>query len=129
MRPLLIPLWHYLRAFSIIWAALLAGNGVASLLPIKLPGSILGMLILFLLLCLQWIPVHWVKPGCVLFIRYMVLLFVPVSIGIMSYMDTLMAQFGPIVVSCILSTTLVFVITGLSAEHLRKKADGEHHDV
>ncbi|MDZ7277919.1 CidA/LrgA family protein [Pantoea eucrina] len=118
--------WRYLRAFVIIYAALYAGNGLASLLPITLPGSILGMLMLFMLLALQILPVEWVKPGCHLLIRYMALLFVPISVGVMGYTDLLTAQFGPIVVSCTLSTILVLLIVGLSADRLQRRGEKSH---
>lgn len=111
---------RYLRAFAIIYAALYAGIGLAALLPFTLPGSIIGMLLLFTLLALQILPVAWVKPGCHLLIRYMALLFVPISVGVMSYTDVLTAQFGPIVISCVVSTFLVLLIVGLSAEHLQR---------
>ncbi|WP_075181234.1 CidA/LrgA family protein [Pantoea sp. 1.19] len=124
MIRLLDLLWRYGRAFGLIWACLFAGNTVAGWLPITLPGSILGMLLLFALLCLQLVPVAWVRPGSLLFIRYMVLLFVPISVGVMVHMDMLIAQFGPIVVSCVVSTLLVMIVTGFSAEYLRKPGSG-----
>lgn len=40
-------IWQYLRAFILIYACLYAGIFLASLLPITIPGSIIGMLILF----------------------------------------------------------------------------------
>ncbi|WP_439212393.1 CidA/LrgA family protein [Duffyella gerundensis] len=118
MRPALTICWHYLRAFIIIYLCLFAGNGLAALLPITIPGSILGMLVLFTLLTVQIIPVKWVKPGCHIIIRNMALLFVPISVGVMSYTDILTAQFGPIVVSCIVSTILVIVIVGMGSQRL-----------
>lgn len=38
-------IWQYLRAFVLIYACLYAGIFLASLLPITIPGSIIGMLI------------------------------------------------------------------------------------
>jgi Putative effector of murein hydrolase LrgA len=70
---------QYLRAFVLIYACLYAGIWLASLLPITIPGSIIGMLLMFVLLALQILPAKWVNPGCVLLIRYMALLFVPMA--------------------------------------------------
>ncbi|VYU73783.1 hypothetical protein [Metakosakonia massiliensis] len=108
-------IWQYLRAFILIYACLYAGNFVSSLLPIAIPGSIIGMLILFFLLALQILPAKWVNPGCYVLIRYMALLFVPIGVGVMQYYDTLRAQFGPIVVSCAVSTLIVFLVVSWSA--------------
>ncbi|MDR7343015.1 holin-like protein [Pantoea alhagi] len=121
MSAVLSACWRYLRAFIIIYLCLYAGIGIASLLPIVIPGSIIGMLILFLLLGFQIVPVNWVKPGCYLIIRYMALLFVPISVGVMNYTDVLSAQFGPIMVSCVVSTMLVLIIVGYSSHRLHSK--------
>ncbi|MBE5252377.1 MAG: CidA/LrgA family protein [Enterobacterales bacterium endosymbiont of Blomia tropicalis] len=128
MPTVLSVCWRYLRAFIIIYLCLYAGNGIALLLPVTLPGSIIGMLVLFSLLALQILPVAWVKPGCHLIIRYMALLFVPISVGVMSYTDILTAQFGPIVISCVISTFLVLTVVGLSAHKLHTRSVKEPRD-
>ncbi len=51
-------IWQYLRAFVLIYACLYAGIFIASLLPVTIPGSIIGMLILFVLLALQILPAN-----------------------------------------------------------------------
>jgi len=114
--------WRYVRAFVIIYLCLYAGNALSLLLPITIPGSILGMLTLFALLATQILPVEWVKPGCHLLIRYMALLFVPISVGIINYTDVLSAQFGPIVVSIVVSTFLVLTIVGWSAHKIHTRS-------
>ncbi|KAG1716357.1 hypothetical protein ID866_773 [Astraeus odoratus] len=116
-KPLNI-IWQYLRAFVLIYACLYAGIFIASLLPITIPGSIIGMLILFVLLALQILPAKWVNPGCFILIRYMALLFVPIGVGVMQYFDLLKAQFGPIVVSCAVSTLVVFLVVSWSSHLL-----------
>jgi holin-like protein len=127
MHKTLNIIWHYLRAFLLIYACLYAGIAIATLLPITVPGSIIGMLILFLLLSLQILPAQWVKPGCHLLIRYMALLFVPIGVGVMQYFDLLRAQFGPVVVSCVVSTLVVLVVVSWSSHliHGERKVIGQ----
>ncbi|QKJ87829.1 murein hydrolase regulator LrgA [Paramixta manurensis] len=118
MRTALSVCWRYLRAFIILYLCLFIGNGLSTLLPIAIPGSILGMLLLFALLVARIVPVKWVQPGSYLLIRYMALLFVPISVGVMDYTDILLAQFGPIVVSCVVSTLLILVVVGYGSQRL-----------
>ncbi|MNR06614.1 hypothetical protein D3C85_1226890 [compost metagenome] len=120
-------LWQYLRAFVLIYACRYAGIFIASLLPIIIPGSIIGMLILFLLLALQILPAKWVNPGCYVLIRYMALLFVPIGVGVMQYYDLLKAQYGPILVSCAVSTLVVFLVVSWSSHlvHGERKVIGQ----
>ena len=127
MSKSLTIIWHYLRAFVLIYACLYAGIFIAGLLPITIPGSIIGMLILFVLLALQIMPPQWVNPGCNILIRYMALLFVPIGVGVMQYFDLLKAQFGPIVVSCAVSTLVVFLVVSWSSHlvHGERKVVGQ----
>jgi holin-like protein len=121
MRHVLTLCWQFLRAFLAIYLCLWAGNALAALLPLAIPGSILGMLILFFLLSLQILPAAWVKPGCHLLIRYMALLFVPIGVGVMNYYDQIRAQFGPLVVSCIVSTLIVMVVVACSSHYVHRE--------
>jgi len=127
MSKSLITVWHYLRAFILIYLCLYAGIFIASLLPITIPGSIIGMLLLFVLLGLQILPAKWVQPGCSVLIRYMALLFVPIGVGVMQYYDLLKAQYGPIVVSCLISTLVVFLVVSWSSHivHGERKVIGQ----
>ncbi len=124
-------IWQYLRAFVLIYACLYAGIFVASLLPITIPGSIIGMLILFVLLALQIMPPKWVNPGCNILIRYMALLFVPIGVGVMQYWDLLRVQLGPVAISCTISTLVVFLVVSWSSHlvHGERKVVGQTEDV
>lgn len=130
MHHTLIIFWQYLRAFVLIYACLYVGIFVSSLLPIAIPGSIIGMLVMFTLLALQILPAQWVKPSCHLLIRYMALLFVPIGVGVMQYYDLLKAQFGPIVISCLVSTLAIMVVVGWSSQwvHGKKVISGEEEE-
>ena len=127
MSKSLTVVWQYLRAFVLIYACLYAGIAISSLLPITIPGSIIGMLIMFFLLALQILPAKWVNPGCYVLIRYMALLFVPNGVGVMQYYDVLRAQFGPVEVSCAISTLVVFLVVSWSSHlvHGERKVTGE----
>ncbi|WP_411752623.1 CidA/LrgA family protein [Serratia sp. (in: enterobacteria)] len=113
--------WKYVRAIVLIYLSLFAGNAIAALLPIAIPGSIIGMLILFALLTSQILPAKWVKPGCHLLIRYMVLLFVPIGVGIMKYYDQIVEDLAPLIVSCLISTLLVFVVVGYTSHYFHRE--------
>ncbi|WP_061769646.1 CidA/LrgA family protein [Serratia symbiotica] len=113
--------WKYLRAIALIYLCLFTCDALAALLPIAIPGSIIGMLLLFTLLSLQILPTKWVKPGCQLLIRYMVLLFVPIGAGIMKYSPQIIANLGPLVISCLVSTLLVLVVVGYSAHYFQRQ--------
>ncbi|MGI3080928.1 CidA/LrgA family protein, partial [Vibrio alginolyticus] len=55
------------------------------------------------------VKVDWVKPGATLFIRYMILLFVPISVGLMQHFDLLLANALPIIASAVGGSLIVLV--------------------
>ncbi|OJT40001.1 CidA/LrgA family protein [Serratia plymuthica] len=121
MANVLTLCWKYLRAIVLIYLCLFAGNAIAALLPIAVPGSIIGMLILFALLSSQILPAKWVKPGCHLLIRYMVLLFVPIGVGVMNYYDQIIEHLSPLVVSCVISTLMVLIVVACTSHYFHRE--------
>ncbi|MBD2821460.1 CidA/LrgA family protein [Xenorhabdus sp. 42] len=113
--------WQYLRAFALLYLCLFAGNITSALLPFSLPGSIIGLLILFCLLAFQIIPAHWVKPSCHLLIKNMTLLFLPIGVGIMDYYPQISQQILPIVLSCIISTVIVMIVVAYSSHYIHRE--------
>lgn len=118
------------RSFAILYSILYLGNAIAVLLPIDVPGSIWGLLLLFFGLITKLIKYQWIFWGASLLIRYMALLFIPVSVGIIKYSDLLLAQANVLLIPNIISTCVTLVSVALlgnylfslnSFTHLRKK--------
>ena len=103
---------RYLRDFLVIIACLLAGKALAALLPFTFPGSILGMLLLFVLLSLQLIRFSWVEQGGGLLLRHMGVLFVPVAVGLVAWLEPLGQFFGLIMLCVVLGIVLILGAVG-----------------
>lgn len=121
MNKIIHTLFNYLRAFLLIWLFLWCGNAISAISAHFLPGSIIGMLLLFIALSIKVLPEDWIAPSCHWFLRYMALFFVPVSVGLMDDYRIIMAQFVPIVVSSVLSTLLVLLLVAYGVQQLLKK--------
>ncbi len=106
----------------IIFGCLAIGELLAQLTGIKLPGSIIGMLLLTLLLKLGWVKVAWVKGISDFLVKNLPLFFVPPGVAVMLYLDVIEANFWSIVVSSIVSTILVLSLTGWTHQWLRKSS-------
>ncbi|KLV03803.1 hypothetical protein ABT56_17675 [Photobacterium aquae] len=111
----------YLRSFLIIFACLMAGKGIQFLTGLAIPGSIIGMLILFTILSMGLLPANWAMPGCHLLIRHMALLFVPVGVGLMNYLDLLQANTLIILLSTLGSSLVVFAALGIATHYKEKQ--------
>lgn len=121
LKRVRITLWHYLRSFVVLYLCLFAGNLISALLPFSVPGSIVGLLILFGLLAFQLIPLRWVKPGANILLKNMSLLFIPIGVGVMNYYDLLSQQLFPIVLACVVSTFAVMALVAYCSHFIHRE--------
>ncbi|MCA2017993.1 CidA/LrgA family protein [Vibrio tritonius] len=121
-------LLKYVVSFALIFICLAIGNWIQQMLGVAIPGSIFGMLLLFTLLASGFAPVDWVRPGAHLFIRYMMLLFVPISVGLMNHFDMLLTNAWAILASAIGGSAIVMVSLGLILDRFLN-ADKKRIDV
>ena len=96
----------------ILFGCLALGELIVRVLDIKLPASIVGMLILTLLLKLKVIKLEWVRGLTDFLIANLGFFFVPPGVALMCYFDLIRAEALPIVVATIVSTMVVLLITG-----------------
>lgn len=104
------------------------GEGLARLLHTHIPGSILGMILLFLLLQCKWIRIEWVEAGAGWLLGEMLLFFVPPAVGIVQYENILAADGWRIFAVIALSTSIVMLSAGLCAEFIYRQRKGSQHE-
>ncbi len=100
------------RDFLVILACFKAGIAISAILPFRFPDSIIGMLLLFLLLNLQIVKLQWVEMGAGVLLKHMALLFIPVAVGLLGYIDTFMSSLGAIIINVFLGLVLILLIVG-----------------
>ena len=108
------------RQCFILFGCLALGELIVYLTGIKLPSSILGMLLLTLFLQLGWIKLEGVRGLSDFLVANLGFFFVPSGVALMLYFDIIRAQFWPIVVATVVSTVLVLVVTGWVHQLVRK---------
>ena len=114
------------RSLVILYIILLLGNLMSHYIPLGIPGSIWGLLLLFLGLTTRIIRLEWIYLGSSLLIRYMAVLFVPVSVGIIKYYDLLVSQWKILLIPNILSTFLTLFIIAFLGNYLFYKQSFTH---
>ena len=101
-----------IRQCTILFGCLALGELIVFLTGVKLPSSIIGMLLLTLFLKLGWIKLHWVQGMSDFLVSNLAFFFIPPGVALMLYFDVIAAQFWPIAIATIVSTLLVLVVTG-----------------
>ena len=100
------------RQFFVIFGCLALGEFVVWATGIKLPSSIIGMLLLTLFLKLGWVKLKWVERLSELLIANLGFFFVPPGVALILYLDHIKENWFPIVTATVVSTLLVLVVTG-----------------
>ena len=100
------------RQLAIIIGCLAVGEFIVWLTGIKIPSSILGMLLLTFLLKVKVIKLEWVETISNFLVKNMGFFFVPPGVALMLYFDIIKAEIGPIVIATAISTIIVLVVTG-----------------
>ncbi|MCD7032706.1 CidA/LrgA family protein [Metabacillus sp. GX 13764] len=108
----------------------LGGTFLQQLLHLPLPGSIIGMVLLFFLLKLRVLKPSWLKEGSGFLLKHLTLLFIPATAGVVQYLNLFQGK-GLISLAIVLaSSVLVFlssviVYSLLSARSLLKDTSGK----
>ena len=121
MKSFLTTAFLYLRAVAILCLFVVAGNYLHRA-GLPLPAAIIGLLLLFLSLLFKLIPEYWVAPACNLLGRYMALLFVPVSVGLMVNYPAIKQALLPLIVACTASSAMILLFVGFLIEWQEKNA-------
>ena len=76
-----------------------------------IPGSVIGMMLLFTALCLKWVKPERIKPVARFLCDNMALFFVPAGVGIVNALDILSQYWQAVLVACAVSTVMVIVVS------------------
>lgn len=118
----------YIKQISIIITISFVGELLNYFIPLSIPGSIYGMILLFILLCSGVIKLHQIEETGKFLIDIMPILFVPSAVGIMSQFDQLKSIWIEIIVITIVTTFIVMGVTGLTTQaiiRIKKRRKGK----
>ena len=102
----------YLRQFGIILAVSSIGELLNNFIPLPIPGSIYGIIIMLVLLITKVIKVSQVKEVSGFLIEIMPVMFIPAAAGLITSWGQFEPILIPVVVVIIVTTILVMGITG-----------------
>ena len=108
----------YLRQFGIILGVTCAGEIMKYFIPLPIPGSIYGLILMFLLLLMRVIKVEHVKETGEFLIEIMPLMFIPAGVGLVTSWNQLQSFLVPLLVITVVSTFVVMIVTGKVTDFL-----------
>lgn len=122
----------YLTQFLRILAFTLAGELLQRLVPLPIPASVYGLVLLFAALNTGLVKLEQVKDAGGFLISILPILFVSPAVGILDNWEAIRGALIPILALTLLSTVLTFGIAGRATQAMMGKeekpneASGEH---
>ncbi|OAB47091.1 CidA/LrgA family protein [Paenibacillus antarcticus] len=103
---------------GLLYLFYLVGDYIQKLLHIPIPGSIVGLLLLFMLLLCKVIPVRWIEHGSSAILTYLPLFFIPATAGIVDHLGIFSGKGLLLIVIIVVSTVLTIGAAAHSSQWL-----------
>ena len=97
------------------------GKWLVEALNLVLPGSLLGLILLWLCLFFNIIKVEWIEAGAGFLLMYLTLFFIPTTIGVIDYPELLSGAGLYLMLAVVISTLFAIAVAGVSTKYLEKK--------
>lgn len=112
----------------ILYGIYLIGNWIQVALNLFIPGSVIGMVLLFIFLMTNIIKVTWIEEGSKLIINHLTLFFIPATVGVMNYFELFKGNGFLLVLIALLSTALVMALSGVISQWLMRRKEVPHDE-
>ena len=103
----------YLKQFCIIISISFVGEILNKIVPLPIPASIYGIVILFVLLCTKVIKVSDVREVSKFLIEIMPIMFVPPAAGLLETWGIVQTGLWQYLLLTVISTVIVMAVSGL----------------
>ena len=112
----------YLRQAVIIAAITFVAEIIKYFVPLPVPASIYGLVLLFVLLKSGALKLGQIEDVGGLLLELMPLLLVPASVSFLTVLDTIQSMLLPVLIMGFVGTTVVMIVTGrVSQWAIRRK--------
>jgi holin-like protein len=113
----------FLRELFWIFLFSFVGEFIAFVSPIPVPGSVLGMLLLFGMLQMDWIKMEEVETAGNWLVNNMALFFVPAGIALITNFGMLQAIWWQVILIVLLSTAFMIVTVGWVVQWAKRRSE------
>lgn len=110
-----------IKGIFIILLFYFIGQLISYLIGNFIPGSIIGMLLLFGSLCYKLVPSDTVSDVANAFTKNMAIFFIPAGAGLLGAFDVISKSWMSILIVCSVSTILVIAVVGIIQQQMEKR--------
>mgnify|MGYP003105916676 FL=1 len=109
------------RETLIILGIYLTGEFISSIFNLPVPGNILGMLILFILLCSKIVKIENIETVSDFLLSHLAFFFIPAGVGLMSSIEIIKSTWLQILIVCVVTTVIIIGATGTIVQFILSK--------
>lgn len=102
----------------LLWVIYYSSSWIVMHFHIPLPGSVLGMIVLFTLLLTGIIREEWLTSAVNPLLRHLSFFFIPIAVELMEWGDLFVQQGALLFLPLVLSTLVALLVTGGVAQFL-----------
>ena len=113
----------YISQLTIILGISFAGEILNALIPLPIPASIYGMVILFAGLCTGLIPLEKVRPTGRFLIDIMPVMFIPAAVGLMDSWGVMQGMLLSAAVIILVSLFVVMAVSGRVTQAILRREE------
>lgn len=113
------------KQFLLIISFTYAGDIVSKLLHLPIPGSVIGMVLLFAALSFKIVKVDDVETVGVFLLDNLSILFLPAGVGIMVYFPVIRETWWTLLIATFVVTILTMVVVGRIVQAVKCKFEGD----
>ncbi len=113
----------YIKQIFWIFLFALAGEVLSLLIPIAIPGSVIGMVLLFFALHFGWLNMERVADVGNFLTGNMAIFFVPAGVGLMAHLDILASIWGRLLCIIVISLITVLTLVGTIVQKAKNKVE------
>lgn len=118
----------YLKQIGIIFLFSLLGELCRYLIPLSIPASIYGMVLLFAALALKILPQNAVSDSGNFLVSILPVLFVAPTVNILASWDAIKDNLLAIALVIFVTTIITFAVAGMVTQWLLNKKGGSKHE-
>lgn len=111
----------YLRQFCIILFVSFLGELLYVIIPLPIPASVYGLVLMLAALCTGIIRLNQVKETAGFLIEIMPVMFIPAAAGLLNSWSLLRPVWIPFIVITLVSTVIVMGVTGQITQRMIQK--------
>ena len=108
------------RESLIILGIYLLGELLSKSLNLPIPGNILGMVILFILLCTKVVKVDNISTVTNFLLDHLSFFFIPAGVGLMASIGIIKSTWWQLLVVCMSTTVIIIGVTGMIVQAISR---------